>query len=151
MSKQCDACEFLEKPSYPILRTKYWNVGLGQNQAYFGRAYVTLLKHKGSLSELSSEEWQDFEVLVKKLETAYHKAFGADPLNWSCLMNNAYQEKPYSPHVHWHLMPRYEKSVQIGGLTFEDEEFGHMFAPFKERIVDDRVVEEIAEKLKSYL
>jgi ATP adenylyltransferase len=151
MSKQCDICKFLEKPSHAILRTKYWNVGLGLNNAYLGRAYVTLLEHKASLSELSSEEWQDFETLVRKLESAYRKAFGADPLNWSCLMNNAYKEKPYNPHVHWHLIPRYENPTQIGGLTFEDEEFGHMFTPRKERLVDDQVVEEIAKKIKSYL
>lgn len=141
----------MHMPANPILRTEYWNVELAPNHAYLGRAYVTLLKHKASLSELASAEWQDFEALVKKLEFAYREAFSADPLNWSCLMNNAYQDKPYNPHVHWHLIPRYENPVQIGGLTFEDEEFGHMFAPFKERLVDDHVVEEIAKKIKSYL
>jgi diadenosine tetraphosphate (Ap4A) HIT family hydrolase len=151
MTKLCDACEFLKKPSYPIVRTKHWNVELATNHAYLGRAYVTLLEHKSSLSELSPEEWHDFEALVQKLEAAYHKAFGAGPFNWSCLMNNAYQEKPYNPHVHWHLVPRYEKPVDIDGQTFTDDEFGHMFAPFKERTKDDQTVKKIAEAIKAQL
>lgn len=151
MNKECDACRFLEHPSHLLVRTKYWNVELGQNHAYLGRAYVTLLTHKGSLSELSSEEWADFEALVPKLENAYHKAFGADPLNWSCLMNNAYQEKPFNSHVHWHLIPRYEKPVEIADLTFKDEEFGRMFAAYKERLIDDQTIDIVAERLKTFL
>lgn len=151
MNKQCEACHFLEHPTHQIIRTKYWNVETGSNHAYLGRAYVTLLAHKGSLSELSSAEWAEFEELVRRLETAYREAFGAGPFNWSCLMNNAYKERPYNPHVHWHLIPRYEKPVSIAGLTFTDEEFGHMFTPKKERIVDDRVVNEIVEKIKACL
>lgn len=151
MSKPCDACQFLAKPVHQILRTQYWNVELGSNHAYPGRAYITLLEHKGSLSELGDEEWRDFEQLVRKLENAYRKAFGADPFNWSCLMNNAYKEKPYNPHVHWHLIPRYEKAVRIGSAVLEDEEFGHMFVPKKERVVDDQIINAMAEKVKAYL
>lgn len=151
MDKQCDACHFLEHPSHPLLRTKYWNVELGPNQAYVGRAFVTLLTHKGSLSELNNEEWADFEELVRRLEHAYRAAFGADPLNWSCLMNNAYQEKPFNPHVHWHLIPRYEKPVEVAGLVFADDGFGHIFDPAKERLVDDQTIQAITEKLKLYL
>ena len=109
------------------------------------------LEHRSSLSELSKEEWDDFRRLVRKLENAYQKALGAGPFNWSCLMNNAYKEKPYNPHVHWHLIPRYEKPVTINDTILIDEEFGHMFAPKKERIVDERIVEEIAEKIRTFL
>lgn len=152
MNTDCESCDYLEHPSpFRLLRTEYWNVELGHNQAYAGRAFVTLRSHKGSLAELSPEEWADFAEVVRKLEGAYRKALGAAPFNWSCLMNNAYKQKPYTPHVHWHLLPRYEKPVQIGDLTLEDGEFGHMFAPHKERLVDDQVVMAIAEKIKQHL
>ena len=151
MDKSCTICQFLKEPLHPIIRTKYWNVELGTNQAYIGRAYVTLLDHKGRLSDLTHEEWRDFEELVGKLEVAYLKGLGAEPINWSCLMNNAYQEEPYNPHVHWHLIPRYQKPVQIGDLVFRDEEYGHMFAPRKERSIDESVLSTISDRIKAYL
>ncbi len=151
MEESCETCRILEQPSYLLIRTTYWNVALSKNHAYPGRAYVSLLKHKSTLSELSEEEWDDFRQLVYKLENAYQKALGAGPINWACLTNNAYKKKPYNPHVHWHLIPRYEKPVIIQGTVLIDKEFGHMFTPKKERIVDNRTVRELAKKIKVFL
>jgi diadenosine tetraphosphate (Ap4A) HIT family hydrolase len=79
VDKKCDLCEFLKEsgPKTQILITKHWSVGLGNNHAYFGRAYATLRTHKGSLSSLDKEEWEDFEEVVRRLEKAYKEVFGA--------------------------------------------------------------------------
>src|SRR5882672_3443049 len=105
MHQGCEICEFLGKPKHQIIVTDKWSVGLGNNQAYLGRAFVSLRTHKESLSQLDQQEWREFEELVQKLEHAYSKAFGAVPLNWTCLMNNAFKVKPAQPHVHWHVFP----------------------------------------------
>lgn len=151
MSKKCDACYFIDNPTHPVIRTKYWNVELGPNHYYPGRAFVTLLVHKDSLSDLSSEEWADFESLVRKLESAYTEALGATLINWACLRNNAFQEKPFNPHVHWHLVPRYEKPVEIAGETFVDEEFGHHYDFSREHLLDDATIDAIAAKVRAHL
>src|SRR5579859_2399037 len=148
MNQDCDICQFLEKPKHQLMLTEYWSVGLGNNQAYFGRAYVTLRKHKGSLSELDANEWADFQELIKKLEHAYREAFGAVPLNWGCFMNNAFREDPPHPHVHWHIFPRYKQAPQFAGITFDDPLYGEHYDPNAERLVSDDVVEQITEKLK---
>ena len=98
MDKKCDTCEFLSHPTpkTQILETEYQSIGSGNNHAYFGRAYVTLKKHKNSLSSLSNEEWSDFEEIVRKLEKAYKDAFGAEPLNWGCFMNHAFRTEPFN-------------------------------------------------------
>lgn len=103
MDKVCDGCEFLKAldPKTQFITTKYWTVGVGNNQAYFGRAYASLRTHKGSLGSLSKEEWADFEILVKRTEEAYKSLFGAEPLNWGCYMNLAYTTKPFNPR--WFL------------------------------------------------
>jgi len=80
------------------------------------------------LSDLAGDEWDDFSKVVKTLESTYKEALGATLFNWGCLMNDAYQNKPPNPHVHWHLRPRYEKPIKLFGLTFEDLEFGHHYA-----------------------
>ena len=151
MDKKCDACEFLIDPQNQILVTKNWNVGIGDNHAYLGRAYVTLRTHKGSLSELNDEEWQEFHEIVRKLEKAYKDAFGASPLNWGCFMNHAFRTDPVNPHVHWHIFPRYKVTPIIKGTIFEDSLYGNFYDSDAEKIVDDEMVGEIVKKLKSHI
>lgn len=150
MNKKCDACYFLENPNpkTQILETKYWSAGLSDNQAYFGRAYVTLRVHKDSLSKLSKEEWNDFEKIVKTLELVYKSTFGAEPLNWGCFMNHAFRDEPSNPHVHWHIYPRYSKPPVFDGISYSDEGFGSMYDNSKEKMVSPGVVEKIASKIR---
>jgi diadenosine tetraphosphate (Ap4A) HIT family hydrolase len=151
MDPNCDACNFLKNPQHQLLTTNSWAVGIGNNQAYFGRAYVTLRTHKGSLSELSADDWQEFEELVGKLESAYKEAFGATPLNWGCFMNHAFRTKPFNPHVHWHIFPRYEVAPELDGVTYDDPLYGNFYNDKAERLVSDEVVEQIIKKLEEHL
>lgn len=153
MDKKCDACEFLKapQPNTQILVTKHWSAGIGNNHAYLGRAFVSLRSHKGSLSELDEEEWQDFRELVCKLEKAYKDAFGAEPLNWGCFMNHAFRTEPFNPHVHWHIFPRYSVAPVVAGITFDDPLFGNFYDDKAERLVSDEVVAEIAETLRNHI
>ena len=132
---KCDVCPFLNNFQRTITQTKYWKVDINENQEYLGRSFVALKRHCGSLSELTKEEWLDFTSLVKSLESIFKKTFDARLFNWSCLMNNAFKEKPANPHVHWHLRPRYEKEVKFAGITFIDPDFGHHYTKGSERIL----------------
>lgn len=153
MNKTCDACDFLKTPNLKtrILLTDHWTVGLGNNHAYFGRAYMTLRDHKGSLGSLTKAEWADFEVAVARLEDAYKNVYGAEPLNWGCYMNHAFRTEPFNPHVHWHIYPRYKTAPVLDGTTYDDPLFGNFYDSKRERIVDDTTVEKIATKLAEYL
>ena len=151
MDSNCDACNFLKKPQHQVLTTNSWAVGIGNNQAYFGRAYVTLRSHKGSLSELSDDDWQEFKEIVCQLEPAYKDAFGAVPLNWGCFMNHAFRTEPSNPHVHWHIFPRYKVAPILDCVTYDDPLYGNFYDDNAERLVSDEVVEQIVEKLKAHL
>ena len=151
MTKVCDACEFLKTPENQVLVTDYWNVGIGNNHAYLGRAFVTLREHKGSLSELSEDEWQDFQSIIKKLESAYKLAFGAEPLNWGCFMNHAFRVDPANPHVHWHIFPRYKEAPIVNGIRFDDELYGNFYDDKAERIVDNETVAAVIQTLKAHI
>ncbi len=153
MEKQCDGCEFLKNPDprKQILETEHWTVGVGNNQAYFGRAYVSLRRHKGSLGSLSQEEWQDFEALVSRIEDAYKAVYGAEPLNWGCFMNHAFRREPANPHVHWHIYPRYKHAPVFDSVTYDDPLYGEFYDNKLERNVDDAIVYRIASKLRKYL
>lgn len=129
----CSGCKSSNKDLDFITETKHWKVFLNPEQAYLGRCVVILKRHCGALTFMTDEEWGDFITLVKRLESACKKSLGATLFNWTCLMNKSYQNKPPNPHVHWHLRPRYNKSLKLFGVTFEDTEFGHHYARELER------------------
>ena len=70
----CEICPILathnDDKDVQIIETEKWRVVLDPNQQFLGKAFVTLLKHKTSLSDLNEADWKDFEVLVKRLESA---------------------------------------------------------------------------------
>ena len=147
---QCKLCSLLPTLD-PIFDTKHWKIILNQDQGYLGRCFVTLKLHKDSLSEISNDEWLDFSIAVKKLEKALKQAFGADLFNWSCLMNNAYQEESATPHVHWHVRPRYSKSITFTGLEFTDPEFGHHYNRERRRKVEEDELSAIKKEIQDNL
>jgi len=151
MDKKCDACEYLRAPTNQILTTSNWTVGIGNDQPYLGRAYLTLKKHKGKIGELSSEEWQDFQEIIAKLEITYKKAFGADVLNIECNMNHAFKTEPYNPHIHWHIYPRYKNPPEVDAIVFDDPLFGSHIDEDLVKKVSDEVVEQIASRLRNSL
>ncbi len=151
MNSECPLCAIINTREANLFATDHWTVSLSSDQRYLGRAYVTLREHKENLRELSGDEWKDYIGIVKRLENACIKGLGATLFNWSCLMNNAYQRKPYNPHVHWHFRPRYENTVAINNITFEDPEFGHHYDRNQRRSVDSATFNEIIEKIKENL
>lgn len=149
MKTSCSICKILKEPGELLTETKKWSVRLGNNQAYFGRAFVVLRNHKASLSDLSKQEWSEFEMIVEQLESAYKLAFNANPINWSCLMNNAFRNGASNPHVHWHVYPRYKNAPVLNGEHYEDSLYGEHYNPTAEQLVTDDVVHQIAEILRS--
>lgn len=122
-----------------IFETKFWQVILSDDQEFLGRCVIVARDDAHTLSDLTSEQWLDFEQVVKKLEDAAKKAFGATMFNWTCLMNHAYRESPPNPHVHWHFRPRYEEPTHFAGEIFEDRAFGSHYERGTERIVSDEI------------
>ena len=135
-----------------IKEMKYWQIKLNLDQAYLGRCVVVAKRKVGSLSKISKEEWEDFSNIVKKLEPALKKSFGARMFNWTCLMNNAFKAEKYDnkeaePHVHWHCRPRYNKPVNFEGETFKDPEFAHHYDNKRHKEVSEDLLKKIAERI----
>ena len=145
-------CEFcIEKEEHKklfVTETEHWRVSLSPNQSYLGYCVVALKRHCGDMADLTTEEWIDFSRLSKRFESAVRKVFGATMFNWSCLMNHAYQAENPQPHVHWHVKPRYLKSVEFCGETFDDNEFGYQYEPKKENYVSNDSVMAILKAVK---
>ncbi len=144
----CNLCLNTERPFFLAER---WSMFLLSDQTNLGRIALALNRHCESISELTSEEWNELHNVMKNYEQAAKKAFGATLLNWTCLMNDAYKEKPSTPHVHWHGRPRYDHDVKFAGEVFTDERFGRHYDNAENRKVSPEVAKAIEIELLKYL
>ena len=144
--ENCEICELIGDIN-PLVETEHWVGYVKNNQSYLGQSDFLLKRHVGDLALITDEELLDFKKLVNNTEEAMRLAFSADVFNWTCLMNNAYQENPPLPHVHWHLKPRYKSLVEVDGQTFVDEEYGYHYDESKENIVSDELVQQISDRI----
>lgn len=127
MQPGCIICELVATEDFAVFETKYWKITVAPKQPVLGRLFVTARHHRTSLSELTTEEWVDLQHVIKQSEQTLTKAFEPELFNWSCLMNDAYQEAEPLPHVHWHVRPRYRQPVSFQGREFADPEFGRHY------------------------
>jgi len=136
-----------------LFETNYWQIYLSSDQKYFGRTLVLLKRDCGHLSALTEEEQKDFFEIVKKIEHLFTQTFGATMFNWTCLMNNAYKSDPPTPHVHWHVRPRYKNPIVFNGQTYTDPNFASHYLRGEENVeeVSEEMLNNIVEELKRNL
>jgi diadenosine tetraphosphate (Ap4A) HIT family hydrolase len=135
-----------------IYETKFWNIELSTEQYYLGRCYIVLKRECQELSSLTEEEFSDLLVIIKDLEKALKKAFGANMFNWTCMMNDAWKDtNDRKPQVHFHMRPRYKDKVEINGTIFEDKEFAHHYIRKIEKDISEEVTQEIIKKIQEAL
>lgn len=109
--------EFKEKfkvNEYKIHESEYWIWSLRPHQATIGAGILSLRRECLNFSELKPEEFTDLNNIIKIIETTLKKAFDYDVINYLMLMM-------FDKHVHFHIFPRYEKSVEVMSKTWEDK------------------------------
>jgi diadenosine tetraphosphate (Ap4A) HIT family hydrolase len=84
---------------------------LFKEQSHPGRCIVAYKDHVNELFELSEENRNSFMADVCQAATAIQKAFSPAKINYG-----AYSDK--LPHLHFHLVPKYENGLGYGA-TFE--------------------------------
>lgn len=66
-----------------LFETDYWKIILHPNQAYLGYSIIVLKSGKGSISEITKEEWDGLYDIVQKMESSFKEAFNATMFNWT--------------------------------------------------------------------
>jgi len=144
----CEICGNIPQEKI-IWENRDWVLFLSDDQSYLARSIVACKRHCPSLSDISNAEWESLLEAIQKYETAASCAFHPTNFNWSCLMNNAYQEEKPQSHVYWHVRPRYKKPLEVAGISFADPEFGKHYDPKKKKEVSPKVEQEIIAQLKA--
>lgn len=151
MDDSCDICRIVANPKNVLFETTHWLIMLANDQGYLGRSYITLKNHRGHLSELTKQEWAEYAEIVERLEKAVTAGLNATLFNWSCLVNNAYQKQPASPHIHWHFRPRYRTNQTIDATVFNDPYFGYHYDREQRVYPEDAMLQVIANKIRGAL
>jgi diadenosine tetraphosphate (Ap4A) HIT family hydrolase len=74
---------------------------LGEHQYFEGYAVLVAKQHVGELYELPKPEYVGFMEELSQASRAVQEAFKPRKLNHASLGNQV-------PHLHWHIIPRYE-------------------------------------------
>jgi diadenosine tetraphosphate (Ap4A) HIT family hydrolase len=123
----------------------YWSVYVHANQNYLGRCYVWCKREDAfDLPDANEEEQKELFQILRKLQEIIPKKFGADILNFAFLGNETH-------HLHGHVIPRYSKSIEFGGTTFIDKNWGHNYKTDKEFNTTEEIINLVIKKLKKSL
>ena len=68
--------------------------------------------HATSLAQLPQHEYDAFMLDLKQAGQALQRALHPDHMNYECLGNSG-------PHLHWHVIPRYQNDPRWGQPVWE--------------------------------
>ena len=98
-----------EEFKYPVKKLSTSTLYLNINQAF--RGYCILIydgKHVTRIDQLSDAEWSVLAKDIHIAEIAVYKAMHPDHVNIASL-------GMVVPHLHWHIIPRYQGDPRWGG------------------------------------
>lgn len=97
-----------------IFRVGSWIISLRPQQPTIGSMVLTLDRSCEHLGELSEDEAKDLGTAYHEIEKLLDKTFKPDRINYLALMMVDNQ-------VHFHVIPRYGKAVEINGMEYQDK------------------------------
>lgn len=149
---KCEFCSLSETDKkYFLCDTDFFDAYLADNQNYVGRCIIVCKRHCQSIKALNDAEWLSLKALISKLEDAIRDALGADMFNCTCLMNDVYKQKSPDPHLHFHLIPRYSKPVEIGNSVYVDKEWAHHYNNKAAVQITQKDIDTVFDKIKACL
>ena len=109
----------IEKFGYPVtLIREYeqWVILLRPAQITLGSMVVAAKSDATDFGDLSAEAFAELKQVSGDVSAMLGSTVRHDKLNWLMLMM-------VDPHVHYHIIPRYEGSRGAAGLTLSDADW----------------------------
>ena len=106
----------LEKFGYPdsvIKSYQHWSILLRSQQATLGSLILGAHSQAEAFSDLPQEAMTELSTIIKHIETRLTHCFNYDKINYLMLMM-------VDPHVHFHVIPRYQESVEFESILSAD-------------------------------
>ena len=121
-----------------------WDLYLHEQQyPYIGRYYAWAQRDDAAkVTDMTARERDElFDVVIPAWNNAVAKLFKHDWPNVACLGNTA-------PHLHWHLIPRYNSPRIINGIEFTDPNPTGNYAPYPKKTLPLELILEIKKDMK---
>lgn len=106
----------IEKFGYPATLLKEWDhwlLLLRPAQPTLGSCILAAKSDATAFGDLAAEAHAELATITKEIETTLGKAVGYTKINYLMLMM-------VDPHVHFHVIPRYDGSREWEGTDFTD-------------------------------
>lgn len=129
-------------PATLIYEYDNWAVVLRPHQSTLGSLVIIHKSDATALSQIDSISFTELDEIIKDCERALTTIFGYQKINYLMLMMN-------DPHVHYHVLPRYEDIKEYQGLRFEDKGWPALPDLPGGHVIDDTVKEYLLSDLKS--
>jgi diadenosine tetraphosphate (Ap4A) HIT family hydrolase len=100
-------------PATLIAEYRHWLVLLRPDQPTLGSLVLAAQGEFRARSELPPAAFAELGEAVGAIEAALRRAVGYEKINYLMLMM-------VDPHVHWHVIPRYEGSRRAAGVEVAD-------------------------------
>lgn len=133
----CDAHhEGREAIMFAVGKMQQSTLYLFRDQAHKGRAVVALNGHKKELYECSEQERNAFMADVSAASEAIAKLWGCTKINLGSFGDT-------NPHLHVHVVPKYEGGFEFGGsfqitnpepVVLSDAEYQEMIAALQKEL-----------------
>ncbi|HEY5721496.1 MAG TPA: HIT family protein [Allosphingosinicella sp.] len=108
--------ETMRRFGYPnslVVEYEHWAVLVRPDQPTLGSLVLASTSEARAFSELPPEAFAQLRTAVSDIEAMLAAAVRYEKINYLMLMM-------VDPHVHWHVIPRYEGSREHGGLSIAD-------------------------------
>ena len=100
-------------PDTLVAEYHHWVVLLRPEQPTLGSLILAAVGEARALAALSAEAFIELRTVVGEIETMLRSAVGYEKINYLMLMM-------VDPHVHWHVIPRYEGRREAAGVMVSD-------------------------------
>jgi diadenosine tetraphosphate (Ap4A) HIT family hydrolase len=127
-----------------IAEMKHTYFVVGDHQFFKGYALVLLKEHVREPFELPPEVQREHFAEVMRAAKAIHETFAPLKLNYPCYGNA-------EPHVHWHIVPRYEDDPNRDGDPWRAWRAWRDATPWSEQDISGSRASEIAAEIRANL
>jgi diadenosine tetraphosphate (Ap4A) HIT family hydrolase len=106
----------LERFEYPTLLIRdyqHWSVLLRRHQATLGALILCAKANVIAWPDIGKDAFSELSDVTTAIETTLKSCFGYDKINYLMLMMA-------DPNPHFHVIPRYSRSVAFEGVSFDD-------------------------------
>lgn len=142
----CSIWEVFDEKNLLIKEYNHWKLLVRKPHIKLGSCVAITKQHHERFSNLSAEEMQEFNAVVKDIERALHASFSYDKINYLMLMMK-------DKHTHFHILPRYQEPRTFASVEWNDDFFPDPLVQQREPVPQDileQVRDELRKKVKKF-